>query len=82
MSFSDRRYNMVAARLHEWVAELDRRGEADKVLYRTSGPSGGTEQAVTPRMILTEVEKHTPLGESLVENWLDMAVNHIVKAPF
>jgi len=84
MPLDDRRYNMILDKLREWVDELTLRGEGEdkKVLYRIAGPSEGTEQAVTPRTILNAVETHTPLGLSLVDNWFDMALNHIVKAPF
>jgi len=80
MSFTDKHYNRILDRVREWVAELDRRNEADIPIYSNGGPDGSAT-GVSARRILTEVEGRTELGQALVDNWVELAADHIVGAP-
>jgi hypothetical protein len=59
--------------LYKWVDNLK---DPDQSIIGI----GGTNEALTPRLILKHVEEETPIGRQFVMTWHKLAMRHIAQA--
>ena len=67
----------IIAKLREWVDALEKKGDADKPI----AASGYPVVYITPRSILKDVVDGTAEGKRFIENWVELALDHILNAP-
>lgn len=63
----------VLQKLNQWVEALP---EPDRpIIARADG-----SEMLSARQIVDEVDRGTPLGDEIVQNWIDLALNHVMKS--
>lgn len=73
---SDRIQGNIVIKLHDWLASMPE-SERDKPMIFAAGEEG---EAETPRDIVEQVDRGTEIGARFVQDWVDMAVEHIMES--
>lgn len=64
----------IVGKLREWVSVMP---DPNKPLI---GTLGGSSETLSANNILEQVEQRTPVGDEFVQNWIRLAVDHIMRS--